>query len=171
MAKEPVKRTSSPNIQTFIAVLEKADDGIDTAYVSIPFNVEKTYGSKGQVKVKAKFDGYEYRGVMANMGTGCHIIGVRKDVRAAIGKNVGDSVTVSIEPDTEERIIHVPEDLQQLLSKHKKAKIFFESLSYTNRKEYALWISSAKKQETRNKRLEEILRKLESGMKNPSQKP
>jgi hypothetical protein len=153
---------------SFTAKLEKSADGMDTAYIAIPFNVEKTYGTKGQVKVKASFDGHLYRGVIANMGTGCHIIGVRKDIRAAIGKAVGDLVNVEIEKDTEERIVDVPEDLKHALSKSKKAEAFYNTLSFTNRKEYAVWISSAKKPETRKKRVADSIKKLLEGKKNPS---
>jgi hypothetical protein len=154
----------------FTAVIEKPDDGMDTAYVSIPYNVEEIYGTRGQVKVKAKFDGHSYRGVLANMGTGCHLIMLRKDVRAAIGKQVGDKVQVEIERDLEERIVELPSDLKKALAKSKKAQTFFDSLSYTNKKEYALWISSAKREETRQKRLSELVPKLLTGKKNPSAK-
>jgi hypothetical protein len=155
-------------IHRFTARLEKSDDGMDTAFITIPFNVEKTYGTKGQVKVKATFDGHAYRGVIANMGSGCHILGVRKDIRAAIGKVVGDTVLVELQKDTEERIVDVPEDLQLALARSKKARDFFEALSYTNRKEYAVWISSAKRAETREKRLAESIKKMLAGKKNPS---
>jgi hypothetical protein len=33
------------------------------------------------------------------MGTACHIIGVRKDIRKAIGKQPGDSIRVTIRED------------------------------------------------------------------------
>jgi hypothetical protein len=154
----------------FKAVLEKPDKGIDAAYVAIPFDVEKEYGTKGQVKVKAKFDGHDYRGVIANMGTGCHIIGIRKDIRLAIGKQVGDTVDVEIELDTEERIVEIPSDLDKEFKRHPKAENFFSTLSFTNRKEYAVWITSAKKDETRQKRLTETIKKLLNGKKNPSEK-
>jgi Uncharacterized protein conserved in bacteria len=157
-------------IHTFHAVLEKQNDGMDTAFVSIPFNVEKEYGTKGQVKVKATFDGHPYRGVIANMGTGCHIIGVRKDVRAAIGKKVGESILITIEEDKDERIVDIPVELKKLLSGNKSASEFFDSLSYTNKKEYALWISSAKKEETKLQRLALTREKLLSGKKNPAAK-
>jgi hypothetical protein len=156
--------------QSFTAVLEKPDDGIDTAYVSIPFDVEEIYGTSGHIKVKALFDGHPYRGILANMGTGCHIIIVRKDIRAYINKKVGDLVKVELEPDTEERVIELPDDLEKALSKSKAAKAFFDALSYTNRKEYAVWIASAKKPETRKNRLSETIKKLRAGLKNPSQK-
>jgi uncharacterized protein YdeI (YjbR/CyaY-like superfamily) len=47
---------------------------------------------------------------------------------------------------------------------------FFEELSFTNKKEYVLWINDAKKEETREKRLVETLEKLKAGKKNPSEK-
>jgi hypothetical protein len=155
-------------IHTFTAKLENSADGMDTAFITIPFSVEQTYGTKGQVKVKASFDGHPYRGVIANMGTGRHILGVRKDIRAAIGKQVGDTVVVELQKDTEERTIEIPEDLQRELAKSKKAREFFETLSFTNRKEYAVWVSSAKRDETRKKRLEESIKKLLAEKKNPS---
>lgn len=154
----------------FEAIMEKPDKKMDVAYVAIPFDVEKEYGTKGQVKVKASFDGHPYRGVIANMGTGSHIIGLRKDVRAAIGKQVGDVIKVTIEKDEEDRVVEMPEELIKLLSKNKAAKTFYDTLSFTNRKEYAVWISSAKKEETKEKRLADTLTKLLSGKKNPSEK-
>lgn len=143
---------------------------MDIAYIAIPFDVEKVYGTKGQVKVRVTFESHPYRGVIANMGTGCHIIGVRKDIRKAIGKEVGDVVNVTIEKDEEERIVDVPKDLKNLLSKNLKAKVFYDSLSFTNRKEYSVWISAAKKEETREKRLKDTLVKLLAGKKNPTEK-
>ena len=43
-------------------------EGIDGTYVEFPYAVEKEFGTRGQVKVWATFDGYEYRGSLANMG-------------------------------------------------------------------------------------------------------
>jgi hypothetical protein len=157
-------------VHRFTATIDKPYDGINGAFVNIPFDVGKVFGTKGMVKVKAKFDGYPYRGILHNMGTGCHVIILRKDVRAAIGKEFGDVVDVEIIKDTEERIVDIPPDLEARLSKNKKAKTFFDSLSYTNKKEYAVWITSAKKVETREKRLAEIMPKLLMGRKNPTDK-
>ena len=138
--------------KNFNAVLEKSASS-GGVYVSIPFDVEKQYGTKGHVKVKATFDGHPYRGILANMGTGCHIIGVRKDIREAIGKKVGDEITVELQLDTEERKAEVPADLRAALAKNSQAARFFSSLSFTNQKEFCRWIASAKKEETRERRL------------------
>jgi len=162
-----MKATTS---KKFMARLESPDEKMDATFISIPFDVEKTYGTKGQVKVKATFDGHPYRGILANMGTGCHVIIVRRDIRHAIGKKTGDLVGVTIEPDTEERIVEIPHELQMALDQNRTAAKFFHSLSYTNRKEYVQWVQSAKKAETKTKRLEQSIQKLLAGKKNPSAK-
>ena len=53
------------------------------AYIEIPFNVEEVYGAK-RVKVIASFDGVQYRGSLEKMGTDCHIIGIKKEIRDLI---------------------------------------------------------------------------------------
>jgi hypothetical protein len=82
------------------AVIQKVD-GIDGAFVAFPYDVRAEFG-KGRVKVHATFDGVGYDGSVVNMGVRnadgsvCHIIGLRKDMRARIGKQAGDSVRVTI---------------------------------------------------------------------------
>ncbi|WP_330583800.1 DUF1905 domain-containing protein, partial [Acidaminobacter sp.] len=78
----------------FTAVIQKVPD-LDGAYVEIPFDVKAVYG-KGRVKVHATFDGEPYDGSLVKMGTPCHIIGIRKDIRVKIGKQPGDTVSVTI---------------------------------------------------------------------------
>lgn len=80
---------------SFDAVIMKVD-GIDGAYVEIPFDVKAEFG-KGRVPVCAKFDGEPYEGSLVRMGTPCHILGLRKDIRAMIGKQPGDVVHVELE--------------------------------------------------------------------------
>lgn len=72
--------------------------------------------------------------------------------------------------DVESRTIEAPLELQNLFAKNKKANAFFETLSFTNKKEYVVWINSAKKEETRQARLEATIEKLTVGKKNPSDK-
>lgn len=76
----------------FDAVIERAPD-MDAAYVRIPFDVKQAFG-RGRVPVLAAFDGVEYEGQLVRMGTPCHVIGLRKDIRARIGKQPGDTVHV-----------------------------------------------------------------------------
>lgn len=68
------------------------------------------------------------------------------------------------------RTVPLPEDLEKLFTLHPKAKDFFGTLSFTNRKEYVVWITGAKKEDTRKRRLGATLEKLRAGKKNPSEK-
>ena len=71
--------------------------------------------------------------------------------------------------DRVKRSVNPPVDLARVLSKQPGARDFFDRLSFTNRKEYVLWVIQAKKKETREKRLQLALEKLVSGKKNPSE--
>lgn len=85
----------NPKIYEFTAVIRKVPD-IDGTYVEIPFDVREEFG-KGRVKVHATFDGVGYDGSLVRMGTPCHILGLRKDIRARIGKQPGDTVAVRLQ--------------------------------------------------------------------------
>lgn len=92
----------------FDAVIQKTPD-IDAAYIEIPFNVREKFG-KGRVPVHATFDGAPYDGQLVNMGhknadgSVCYIIGIRKDIRAQIDKQAGDTIHVTLR----ERVVAPP---------------------------------------------------------------
>jgi Bacteriocin-protection, YdeI or OmpD-Associated/Domain of unknown function (DUF1905) len=138
----------------------------EAACVLFPYDVKEAFGTKGQVKINATFDGIPYRGSLANMGLG-HMVILRKDIKAQVGKNHGDTVSVTIQKDTAERIVEVPQELKAALELNPDAATFYNSLSYTNRKEYARWIATAKRQETKDNRLKKTLEMLLNGVKHP----
>lgn len=138
--------------------------------INFPYDVEKLYGVKGQVKIKATFDGVPYRGSLTKMGSPCHFLLVRKDIRQQIGKHPGDTVLVTVQRDTEERIVEVPDDLAAAFAAHPEAIARYEKLSYTHRKEYVRWVTEAKRPETRQQRIAKTVNMLLNGKKNPSEK-
>jgi hypothetical protein len=73
-----------------------------------------------------------------------------------------------IDPDS--KTVKLPSDLQEALIPHPTALDYFSKLSYTNRKEYILWILSAKQEKTRQNRVEKTVDLLMAGKKNPSSK-
>lgn len=149
---------------TFEAEIIGADNGTGGTYVEIPFDVEARYGAK-RVKVQATFDGIPYRGSLVRMGSNCHILGMLKSIREQLGKGVGDRVSVTVQQDTVPRVVEIPEALKSLLKANPKAEEFFHGLSYTHRKEYVQWITSAKKEETKARRLNATIEKLNAGQK------
>src|SRR5918996_1575899 len=146
--------------QTFTAVIQNAGGG--GAFVEVPFDVEKEFGSK-RPKVKATFEGVPYRGMLTRMGADCHILGIRKEIREQVGKTFGDEIKVTVEPDTEPRVIEVPADLKKVFKTDKEGKALFEKLSYTHQREYVMWINEAKKEETRQNRIVKTIEMLKQG--------
>jgi uncharacterized protein YdeI (YjbR/CyaY-like superfamily) len=124
--------------------------------------VESAFGSK-RPKVKALIEGVEYRGILVRMGTECHILGIRKDIREQIGKTFGGEIQVTVEADLEERVVEIPPELAAELKKDKAAAAFFDKLSYTHKREYVTWINEAKKAETRQTRILKTIEMLKQG--------
>lgn len=148
--------------QIFTAVIQ--DPGGGGAFVEVPFDVEQEFGSK-RPKVKAMIESVPYRGTLTRMGTDCHILGIRKDIREQIGKSIGDHVSITLELDSEPRVVEVPAELKQVFKIEKEAKAVFEKLSYTHQREYVNWISNAKKEETRQNRVAKTIEILKQGKK------
>ena len=91
-------------------------------------------------------------------GTGL-VIGVLKEVRSRLGKNIGDELLVTLERDEQTRAVDIPEDL---LDRLRAAGLIdaFEKLSYTRRKEIARGVAEAKKPETRQRRIDQAIKDL-----------
>ena len=89
------------DIYEYDTVIQKVPD-LDGAYVEFPYDIRTEFG-KGRVKIHATFDGEPYDGSIVNMGVKnaegsvCYIIGIRKDIRNKIGKQLGDTVRVTIQ--------------------------------------------------------------------------
>jgi hypothetical protein len=146
-----------PDKHTFTATIQNAGGG--GAFVEVPFDVEKTFGSK-KPKVKALIEGVSYRGLLVRMGTEHHLLIILKEIREKIGKSFGDKVKITVELDTEPRVVDIPKDLMKELKKDKNAMAFFDKLSYTHRREYVTWINEAKRDETRQNRIVKTLEML-----------
>jgi bifunctional DNA-binding transcriptional regulator/antitoxin component of YhaV-PrlF toxin-antitoxin module len=127
-------------------------------FVIIPFDVRKEFG-KARPPVRVSVNGHPYRSTISVYG-GKYYLPVRSDHREAAGVKAGDIVEVTIAPDTEVREVEVPAELSAVLVSNRRAKASWERLSYTNKKEHAVAILSAKKAETRARRIQKILKTL-----------
>jgi hypothetical protein len=72
--------------------------------------------------------------------------------------------------DVDNKIITLPDEIKTILQQNTQALANYEKLSYSNKKEYVLWILTAKQEKTRTERLEKMVDKLAAGKKNPSEK-
>lgn len=134
----------------FKAKIEAGDGG--GAYVLFPYDTEKEFANKRKVPVKATFNGAPYAGSLIKYRNPLHMMGVLKSIREQNGKGPGDTIEVAIWRDKEVRTVEVPAQFEKLIKKEGLLPVF-EKLSYTHREEYCRWITDAKKEGTRLKRL------------------
>ncbi len=138
--------------------------GKTTTGIVIPESIIEELGAGKKPPVKVTLNDYTYRSTVAVMG-GKYMVGVNSTVRAESGVKGGDTLTVTLELDTEKRKVILPDALKKALDENPAAKRFFESLSYSRQRVHAESIGSAKTPETLQRRTEKSIAELNAGKK------
>jgi hypothetical protein len=144
----------NPGTIEFDAIIKDAGSG--GAFVEFPFDVEQLFGVKGRVPIRVMFDGGAYRGSLAKMSQGPHMIGILKATRRQLGKQPGDTVHVAVTLDEAPRVVVLAPDIAQAFSVAGVDELY-RALAYSHQREYARWIEDAKQAETRQRRIEKAI--------------
>lgn len=149
--------------KVYKARLKKFEGRGTWTYVSVPFDAAKIFGQVGQIKIKGSINGVPFRSSLMPNGDGSHFLVVNKSVRDRAQVKCGAIIEVALAPDQEARIIRTPGDLKAVLSRSRAAQAEWDRLSYSHKKEYVDWITSAKKDGTRKLRLAKAASMLAGG--------
>ena len=144
-------------MQTFRAVL--LSGGKTATGIEVPPAVLEALGAGKRPPVRVTIGAHSYRTTIGSMG-GKAMIPVSAENRSKAGIAAGDELDVEIALDTEPRVVEVPDDLAAALAADAAVQEAFDRLSNSNKRQYTEWVGSAKKPETRARRVAETVARL-----------
>ena len=139
---------------------ELALNGKAATGIEVPPRVIESLGGGKRPAVVVGFGGYSYRTTIGVMG-GRYLISVSAEHRAAAGVEAGDQLKVTLTLDDGPRDVEVPSDLAKALKAIPDARRAFDALSPSARKRHVLSVTSAKTDETRQRRVAKVVEELE----------
>ncbi len=157
--------------KSFRAALERDGTGLHWVIVQIPFDVAKIWGSRGMLKVKGEINGFAFRTSLFPTGKGGHTLLINKRMQAGSKAVVGTTAQFRLEPDTEERTVTVPAELERILAEDRSFRRWFDALNYSTQKYVADWITNVKSSEARQRRAEQVAEQLLSTMEAEQELP
>jgi hypothetical protein len=146
--------------ETYTTTVSRAE-GMNATGLPVPVEVVAAFSKGKRPKVKVSLNNYTYRSTVAAYGD-VFMLPLSQEHREAAGVQAGDTVEVTLELDTEPRTVEVPDVLAAALAEN-DLRDAFDALSYTMRKEYVRQVTTAKAEETRQRRIAKIVAKLNDG--------
>jgi len=135
-------------------------EGKNATGIQVPPDIVTALNSGKRPRVKIQVNGYAYQSTVAAYGD-VFMLPLSAEHRTAANVQAGDEVEITLELDTEPRIIEVPDDLEGVLIEH-GVKEIFDGLAPSKRKEFVRQVTSAKAEETRLRRIDKIIEQLKS---------
>jgi hypothetical protein len=137
-------------------------------FLTLPRQASTKLPSRGMTSVEGTFNGLAFRATLEPDGRGGHWLKVDRKLREAAGAEAGDVVSLEIAPVAEEPEPRVPTDLRKALAAaHTKARAVWSDITPVARRDWIQWIESAKRDETRLKRIETACDMLAKGKRRP----
>ena len=132
-------------------------------FLTLPKNASETLPSRSMTSVEGAINGFPFQATLEPDGQGGHWLGVDRKLREAAGADAGDVVTLEIAPAAEEPEPKVPADLRKALAAAPKARALWSDITPIARRDWIHWITSAKRPETRARRIESACDMLAAG--------
>ncbi|WP_433890549.1 YdeI/OmpD-associated family protein [Streptomyces sp. CA-111067] len=129
--------------------------------LEVPPEVVAALGGGAGPPVTITVNGHSWQSRVAIM-RGRHLLGLSNANRQAADVAIGEEVEVELELDTEPRVVVEPPDFAQALDDDPLARAAYDNLSHSRKREHVRAVESAKKPETRQRRIEKAIATLRS---------
>ena len=142
----------------FDAEIKRLEGKIQWKVFYFPESAEACFGSKGNIPVKITVDGHPFDHTLLGSRNG-HYLVYNEFIRRAVGKELGDSVHVTLEKDENPRAFTIPATLEAILKDNGVLETFLKQPDYLKR-EQVNKIELAKKEETKSNRIQKLTQEL-----------
>lgn len=122
-------------------------------FLTLPKTASASLPSRGMTSVEGTINGYHFRATLEPDGKKSHWLKVSGKLRKAAGAEAGDVVTLDIAPAGKEPEPRVPADLRKALASAPRARTAWKDITPIARRDWIQWIVSAKRPETRARRI------------------
>ena len=161
-----------PVAKTFTALLEPDGTQLRWVIARVPFDIAKAWPERRGRRVRGEIEGFAFRTSLFPdpRGKG-QILLVNKQMQAGANARVGSKVCICLEPDMEERPMHMPAELAAILKNDRVLRKWFDELSPSMRREIGKWVNDAKGADVRLKRAEKMAERLMLAIEGEEQPP
>jgi hypothetical protein len=140
----------------------------ESTLLRLPDPASKQLPSRGQVAVRGAINGHGWQTVVEPDGRGGHWVRVDQALRRATGLDVGDTAELTIEVTSNWPEPEVPRDLATALdAAPAKVQHIWDDITPMARWEWVRWVKATKNAETRQRRVDVSISKMDSGKRRP----
>lgn len=134
----------------------------------LPEEASRKLPSRGQVAVRGTINGHEFQTVLEPDGGSGHWMKVDESLQRGAGISAGDAATLVIDPIKEWPEPNMPRDLEMALAAApQKIQGLWEAITPMARWEWVRWVNATKSPDTRRRRVEVTISKMNSGKRRP----
>jgi uncharacterized protein YdeI (YjbR/CyaY-like superfamily) len=144
----------------FTAMLERMPGRLGWTIVGVPFDVAKLWGSRAALRVRGEVNGFEFQTSLFPNGRGGHYILINKKMQSGGATRAGEKAEFKIEPDTKERPVVIPAELELVFKEEKRLRKFYESFNTSIRRWIADEVANRKSAAARERRAEQVAEQL-----------
>ncbi len=141
----------------------ETEKGGSWTFLILPKNASARLPSRGMTAIEGTLNGCPFQATLEPDGQKSHWLKVDRKLREAAGADAGDVVTLEIAPAAEEPEPTVPADLRKALAAAPKARALWSDITVNARRDWIHWITSAKQEETRARRIKNACSMLAAG--------
>ncbi|MGV3615207.1 MAG: YdeI/OmpD-associated family protein [Fimbriimonas sp.] len=148
---------------TFQAKVSRTAQGDPWTFLRLPQEASDRLPTRSMVSVEGTINGFAFHTCLQPDGAGGHWLKLEPHLSEGAGVSPGDVVELDIAPMAVEPEPEVPDDLREALAAAPTAHAVWSDITAIARRDWIHWMTSGKRAETRAKRLETMIDKLNQG--------